>query len=156
MDKLNWILNKVKYAIPINRLTPMQKPEKESGQALVEMAIVLPLIISLICGTFEFGWLCFNQISISNLARQGAREAVVYSAGDVSLPSLESELIEDAPVQMRENMTVNIIYSNHTNPREGDVVVNIEYKAKAITPILGIITSSNEYNLSSTCTMKVE
>jgi len=156
MDKHNWISNKLKNANPIHRLTPRKKPEKESGQALVEMAIVLPLIISLICGTIEFGWLCFNQISLSNLARQGAREAVVYSAGDVSLPVLESELIEEAPAQMRENMTVNIIYSNHTNPREGDVVVSIEYKAKAITPILGIITSSNEYNLSSTCTMKVE
>ena len=132
------------------------KIQKEKGQALVEMAIVLPLIIALLCGTLEFGWLCFNQISIANLARQGAREGVIYSGGITNLTTLTEEIIAEAPEQMRERMTVDISYSNQTSPREGDVVVSIEYLAEAITPILGIVTASNDYMLSSTCTMKVE
>ncbi|MDD2215659.1 MAG: pilus assembly protein [Eubacteriales bacterium] len=132
------------------------KYKKEKGQALVEMAIILPLVIALLCGTIEFGWLCFNQISISNLARQGARKAVVYSGGPPNLTSILAEINEEAPEQMRNGINVSISYSNFENPREGDAIVRIDYTAKAITPVLGIITAKNEYLLSASCVMKVE
>lgn len=156
MDKLINKILKYEYAGPKHYKAPTKKAYAEKGQALVEMAIVLPLVLSLLCGTIEFGWLCFNQISISNLARQGAREAIVYSGSSINLDSLAEELIEAAPSQMRDNITIDIEYTNKTSPREGDVVVNVAYLANAITPILGIVTSSNEYMLSSSCTMKVE
>lgn len=128
----------------------------ESGQALVELAVVLPLVLALLCGTIEFGWMCFNQINIANLAREGAREGVIYSAGGSSPTALTVKLLEEAPGNMKDRLTVDICYSNPGNPREGDVVVKIEYRAAAITPVLGIVTASNDYILSSTCIMKVE
>lgn len=132
------------------------RQRSESGQALVEMAVVLPIIIALLCGTIEFGWMCFNQINIANMAREGAREGIIYSAGSVDLNSLTTEMVEKAPDSIKDKLTVNMYFSNVSNPREGDVIVNIAYRASAITPILGIVTSSNEYELNANCTMKVE
>lgn len=132
------------------------RQRSESGQALVEMAVVLPIIIALLCGTIEFGWMCFNQINIANMAREGAREGIIYSAGSVDLNSLTTEMVEKAPDSIKDKLTVNMYFSNVSNPREGDVIVNIAYRASAITPILGIVTSRNEYELNANCTMKVE
>ncbi len=129
---------------------------EEGGQALMELAIVLPLVIALLCGTIEFGWMCFNRINLANMAREGAREGILYSVGSGDLSTLETEILNDAPAHMKDKVRVDISYSNSSNPREGDVIVNIEYRASAITPLLGMVTTSNEYALSSYCAMKVE
>jgi hypothetical protein len=139
------------------RMLPRLRMQRsESGQALVELAIVLPIVIALLCGIVEFGWMCFNQINIANLAREAAREGIVYSAGNTDLNALSSEMVENAPAGMRDKLTVDIRFSNLSNPREGDVIVDIAYRASAITPLLGILTESNEYELNASCTMKVE
>jgi Flp pilus assembly protein TadG len=139
------------------RLIPQLKVlRSESGQALVETAIVLPIVIALLCGILEFGWMCFNQINIANMAREAAREGIVYSAGHTDLNALSSQMVENAPANMRDKLTVDIRFSNSSSPRQGDVVVDITYRASAITPILGLLTESNEYEINAHCTMKVE
>jgi Flp pilus assembly protein TadG len=47
------------------------------GQALVEMAIILPLLFLLVLGIFEFGRLMYTQNTLTHAARAGARTAVV-------------------------------------------------------------------------------
>lgn len=48
-----------------------------AGQALVEMAIILPLLFLLVLGIFEFGRLMYTQNTLTHAARAGARTAVV-------------------------------------------------------------------------------
>ena len=52
--------------------------KSEKGQAMVEFALVLPLLLILLCGIIDFGWLYYNQITLNNAAREGARYAVIY------------------------------------------------------------------------------
>jgi hypothetical protein len=47
------------------------------GQALVEFAIVLPLLVVLLIGMMEFGLLLYNQQVITNASREGARFGIV-------------------------------------------------------------------------------
>ena len=49
----------------------------EKGASLVEFAVVLPLLILLVFGIMESGWLFAQQVEIRNAAREGARLAVV-------------------------------------------------------------------------------
>ena len=49
----------------------------ESGTALIEFAIVLPLLIIILFGTIEFGLLMFNKQVITNASREGARYGIV-------------------------------------------------------------------------------
>ena len=63
----------------------------QKGQALVEFAIILPLLFLLIFGIFEFGRAMFIKNSLNNAARSAVRVAVVtpnltdinYSAGQI-------------------------------------------------------------------------
>ncbi len=47
-----------------------KKPE--SAQALMEVAILLPILLLLVLGTFDFGRLLFFKIVTTNAAREGA------------------------------------------------------------------------------------
>jgi Flp pilus assembly protein TadG len=49
----------------------------ESGQSLVEFALVVPVLLLFILGILEFGWLLNAKITLTGGAREGARAAVV-------------------------------------------------------------------------------
>jgi Flp pilus assembly protein TadG len=43
------------------------------GQSLVEFALVLPLLLALVLGMVEFGWILNAKITLTSAAREGAR-----------------------------------------------------------------------------------
>lgn len=45
---------------------------KASGQAVVEMVLILPILLLLVVGALEFGRLFFTKIALTNAAREGA------------------------------------------------------------------------------------
>ena len=49
----------------------------EEGQALVEFALVVPVLLLLLLGIVEFGLLLYNQQVITNASREGARYGIV-------------------------------------------------------------------------------
>ncbi len=51
--------------------------KNEAGQSLVEFALVVPVLILLVMGIIEFGWLFNAQLTLTSAAREGARVAVV-------------------------------------------------------------------------------
>lgn len=58
----------------MSHLLKLKKSEK--GQALVEFALVLPILLGLIMGMIEFGWILNGKLTLTNAAREGARAAV--------------------------------------------------------------------------------
>lgn len=54
-----------------------KRKRRESGQAIVEFALVLPFFLLLVMGILDFGWLFYNYISVENSARNAARIACV-------------------------------------------------------------------------------
>ena len=50
---------------------------RERGAAAVEFALVLPLLLSVVGGTLDFGRLYYQQVVLSNAARDGARLAAM-------------------------------------------------------------------------------
>jgi len=57
--------------------TPLTHDKQTKGQALVEMAIILPLLLLLVLGIFEFGRAMYIKNTLTQAARAGARAAVV-------------------------------------------------------------------------------
>lgn len=51
--------------------------EKQRGATLVEFAITLPLLLLLLFGIVEFGWLFSQNLDVRHGAREGARLAAV-------------------------------------------------------------------------------
>ena len=48
------------------------------AQALLEMALVVPLLTLLLVGVFEFGMVLYAHVQVSNAAREAARAASLY------------------------------------------------------------------------------
>ncbi len=46
---------------------------RQRGQELVEFALILPLLLLLMVGIFEFGYVVFAYNTLSNAVREGAR-----------------------------------------------------------------------------------
>ena len=74
--------------------------KNEKGQALVEFAIILPLLFLLLFGIFEFGRAMFIKNTLNNAARAAVRVAVVtpdlndltYIAGQLSAPDTADKI----------------------------------------------------------------
>ena len=72
---------------PLRRLDPARRSRhgSESGQALVEFALVLPLLLILLLLIFDFGRAINYWIDTTHLASEGARLAAVDKAPGGSL-----------------------------------------------------------------------
>jgi len=55
-------------------------PRKRFGGAVLEAAIVVPVLLSLAFGTVEFGYYFFVKNTLQGAAREGARAAIVSTS----------------------------------------------------------------------------
>jgi Flp pilus assembly protein TadG len=60
------------------------------GAALLEMAIVAPVMLLLTLGIIEYGWLLLKSQQLSNAARVGARMGARYGASSANITSAVS------------------------------------------------------------------
>nr|WBU15379.1 TadE-like protein [uncultured bacterium] len=66
----------------------------ERGQALVELALVLPLLLLILFGIVDFGLGLSAKIQVTNAVRDGARQGIVYGQQVCSDPALQEQVKE--------------------------------------------------------------
>lgn len=122
--------------------------KKTKGQALVEFALILPLLLLLILGMIEFGWLLNGKLVITSAAREGARAGIVIENSDE-----REERINDIVDSIVENSGVtinNIVVSLVGN----DIVVELSGEME---PIIGFFFDDDEViEMSSKAIMRKE
>ena len=69
---------------------------REEGQATVEFAIVIPLLLLLIVGIIEFGKAFNYWIDLNHLANEGARWAAVEKVPPTRLTSTAAPAPDDS------------------------------------------------------------
>lgn len=78
----------------------------EKGQALVELALSLMLLLTIVFGIFEFGRAMFTSNTLNNIARECARRAAVtVPAG---FEALKSPLINSSALSAAEKASIAI------------------------------------------------
>jgi Flp pilus assembly protein TadG len=119
------------------------------------MAIVLPLLLLLILGVIEYGWMFLKNQGVTNVARQTARAAVRYEVTDTEIQAALSSAISAAGLGASGyTMTMNPADTSVLEP--GDmlsVTVSVPY---ANIRLLGVPFLPTPANLSSTITMAKE
>jgi Flp pilus assembly protein TadG len=75
--------------------TTLRRMRGESGQGLVEMAILLPMLLVLVVGIVEIANGLNAYITVVNSARDGARIAAKGNADDAAIQSLVNTELED-------------------------------------------------------------
>lgn len=68
----------------------------ESGQALVELALVLPVFVLLLIGSAEFARLAYASIEVANAARAGIQYGAQNRSTSVDLTGMEAAAVQDA------------------------------------------------------------
>jgi len=59
-----------------------QRLRSERGAELIEMALVLPVLLLVLMGIVEFGFMFMRFVVLTNAANEGARVAILPSYGD--------------------------------------------------------------------------
>lgn len=127
----------------------------ESGQSVVEFALTLPLVLLLICGMIEMGWLATTRQAMDALSREGARAGIVATTKTASTTAVNTRITSIKPSYLKKPLTVTITYSNPTSFKDGDITVNITYDLPPLTPITSFLAPGGVFHMNSTCTMKM-
>ena len=128
--------------------------KREKGQSAVEFALVLPILLLIVCGILDFGWLFYNQLSVENACREGARVGCV-NAQDAHLDQIVTDKVEAILPKNLKSVVVDSKLTNPTSPLEGDLKVNVKAEMNTLTPVLGVIFGKTK-ELSYTVTIKTE
>jgi Flp pilus assembly protein TadG len=70
--------------------TIRQRIQSTRAQALVELAVMLPMLLLLILGAIDFGRLFMNKLVLTNAAREGANFISYYFDSDNPSASIEA------------------------------------------------------------------
>ena len=62
--------------------------QNNRGVAAVELAICLPILMLLVCGSIEFGLLFYNQQVITNASREGVRAGITGEMTDDEIKNI--------------------------------------------------------------------
>lgn len=133
-----------------------KKQKREDGQAMVEFALILPIFLLILCGIIDFGWLFYNQLSLNNACREGARYAVVHTDENADTQSIINHIENiSSTVFANDGVDITVKYSSPSDPTAGDVTVSMQADISFFTPVLSTILGK-EKTLTSTVIMKVE
>jgi Flp pilus assembly protein TadG len=140
----------------------IRRGSDERGAELIELAIVFPILMLLVAGMVDFGFLFQRYETVTNAAREGARVATLpnYVEQDVR-ERVTSYLVSSG---LTETPVVTVTYPTQTLPTSGrivstaSVVVTYPSRFSFIGPIAAMVGGSGwgTITLRSSSVMRVE
>ncbi len=131
--------------------------QSETGQAMVEFALVAPLLMMLVIGVFEFGraWNVYQVIT--EAARAGARAAVVADAGvtqDSVVATIRQGLTRAGLNPSGANISLTGWRAGTGTP--ASVTIQYAYQFVFLRPFMGWTSDEAAITLSTAFTMRNE
>jgi Flp pilus assembly protein TadG len=143
----------------------------QHGAAVVEFALIAPLLIMLVFGIIDYGYMLNRDTMLNNAVRDGARVASLDGSYSEIVSSVTSELqsVGIPTTSPTTTITVDCIKVDGTACAVNGVaatydaaavsgstaIVKVTYKHSWLTPVLGVVGSSS-VTLSQETRMRVE
>ncbi len=124
------------------------------GAAIVEMAVVAPLLLTMLFGVIEFGWSFMVHETITNTARECCRLATLQGTTDEDIQTRFTQSMAGTGV----TVTPAMMSVNREGLGDSQVVtvnIAVPYSQVSITGLLSFLHIQRE-TLSSSCSMRVE
>ena len=128
-----------------------RRSRRARAAAVVEFAVVLPLLLTILFGIIEYGWVFMVRQTLQTAAREGCRLAVLQT----SVAPYTGVINRVNQVMAPTGLTTYQITMTHaapTNPVEA-VVVSIPYNDVSL---LGGFFGTHDYDLEGSCSMRKE
>lgn len=122
------------------------EPKPESGQATVELALLLPVILMLVLAVLQVGLVARDQVLVTNAAREAARAAAVDGRAGAALDAARRSGPLD-PAELRVDV-------GPRGPVGSTVRVVVRYRSVTDAPLVGPLVGDVE--LRADATMRVE
>ena len=124
--------------------------KSEAGQAMVEMALVLPILLILVGGIIDFGWLFYNQLALTNAAREGARYAAIHY-------HISSDWKNESVTLMQSTYVgVNSASAQVFEPELSQIRATMTADVPILTGVASTILGDDSMTLTGTCVMRLE
>ena len=118
----------------------------DEGQAAVELALVLPLVVALLLAVVQVGLIVRDQVLVVHAAREAAREAAVDAD-----PAAALRAAADGSGLRPSRLRVRVTGRGGPGSR---VRVEVRYRAATDVPLVG--AALGELNLTGAAAMRVE
>ncbi len=129
----------------------MRGLQGERAQALVEYALVLPILLLLLLGIMEFGILVFNYNTIANAAREGARYGIVHWRDGLDVDGITEAVLALTAGLDQTALDIDSFID------DGAVRVQVDYEARLVSgPIIRVFAGDDSVPLSAVATMQLE
>jgi len=111
--------------------TPTRR-ERQRGSAAVEFALVLPLLLTVVFGMAEYGWIFYQQFNLAAAVRDGLRQGVTVS--QTATPDPRTTAVQRAQANLQTvgivpaSVTLTATYSGSTPTRTMTLSATMAYK----------------------------
>jgi Flp pilus assembly protein TadG len=126
----------------------------ERGAALVEAAMIMPLIMLISVGIFEFGRAYQSSQVLTNAAREGARLAVLEGRTDAEVRARVNKYVTDGGLTALAdgNIQVNRTVALTETATASTVTITYPFEFMMLNPIVRMVTPASSTGAPITLT----
>lgn len=135
----------------VRRRSNPRKANRARAAAVVEFAVVLPLLVTILFGIIEYGWVFMVRQTLQTAAREGARLAILQTSVTPydNVVSRVNEVMAPTGLTTYE---ITMAHASAGNPVEL-VVISIPYDDVSL---LGGFFGTQDFTLAGSCSMRKE
>lgn len=121
------------------RPAPGRLGQEERGQSLIEMAIIMPLVLIVMAGLFDFGRVVHTYVVVVNAAREAAIAGAIEQMSNSDLIAYMNEELGRGGVN-RGTPTATIAYADKGSPAVRTLTIGLSYEVPLVISILPFTT----------------
>lgn len=112
------------------------------GNAAIELALVLPLLIIVLVGIVDYGHIHFTRLAMTNAAREGARVGVTMPESDVQATAIAraEQYLASAGIEAGVTATV---------PSSSNPAVTVTITIDPLEPLIGLVPTPARLTVSA-------
>jgi Flp pilus assembly protein TadG len=124
---------------------------KARAAAIVEFAVVLPLLTAILFGIIEYGYVFMVRLTLENAAREACRVAVLQTSREpyTNVTARVNDIMSSTGLT---TYTVTMTHATSADPSES-VTVSVPY---ADVSLVGGFFGTHSYDLTGKCVMRKE
>jgi len=131
--------------------TVSRRDPRARAAAVVEFAVVLPLLLTILFGIIEYGWVFMVRQTLQTAAREGARIAILQTSEEPYTAALN----RIAEVMQPTGLTTYTVTMTHATVADPVETINVTIPYADVS-LMGNFFGSHTYDLGGACSMRKE
>ncbi|HEX6607472.1 MAG TPA: TadE/TadG family type IV pilus assembly protein [Chloroflexia bacterium] len=111
---------------PLHHVATSSGRRARQGTALLELALVMPILAALLLGVLDFGRMYAEQLAVTSAAREGAR-AAMHDTSDTNVRNVVTNELNGAVVPNSSGSSCGNAICINRDTVNGQVVVTVNY-----------------------------